>query len=87
VIEGFSRGVMLYKVFWVFTRRRFLVRNKRFGTTFLSHLQGLKVNQEPGQCDRQVVPKRWFLTKKRRRVKTQNTLYRIHSAVTGCCAE
>jgi hypothetical protein len=36
---------MLYTVFWVFTQRRFLVRNQRFGTTCLSHLQGLEVNE------------------------------------------
>ena len=35
--------VILCKIFWVFTRRRFvLVRNQRFGTTSLSHLQGLQ---------------------------------------------
>jgi hypothetical protein len=37
--------VMLYKVFWVFTQHHFLVRNQRFGTTCLSHLQGLEVNE------------------------------------------
>jgi hypothetical protein len=37
---------MLYKIFWVFTRRRFLVRNQRFGTTCLSHPQGLELNEE-----------------------------------------
>ena len=35
----------LYNSFWVFTRRHFLVRNQIFGTTSLSHLQGLEVIQ------------------------------------------
>jgi hypothetical protein len=30
----------MYKVLWGFTQRRFLVRNQRFGTTCLSHIQG-----------------------------------------------
>jgi DNA mismatch repair ATPase MutL len=37
---------LLYKIVWVFTQRRFLVRNQRFGTTCLSHLQGHEVNEE-----------------------------------------
>jgi hypothetical protein len=37
---------LLCKIFWVFTRHCFLVRNQRFGTTCLSHLQGVKVNEE-----------------------------------------
>jgi hypothetical protein len=33
----------LCEVFWVFTWRRFLVRNQRFGTACL---QGVEVNEE-----------------------------------------
>ena len=44
-IKASAVVVLLYKSFWVFTRRHFLVRN-RFGTTCVSHLQGLEVNQE-----------------------------------------
>jgi hypothetical protein len=36
---------MVYKVFWVFTRHRFLVRNQRFGTICLFHLQ-MKSNKD-----------------------------------------
>jgi hypothetical protein len=35
---------MLYKMFWGFTWRWFFVRNQRVGTTCMSHLQGLEVN-------------------------------------------
>jgi hypothetical protein len=34
--------VMLLKIFWVITRRHFLVYDQRFGITCLSHLPGLK---------------------------------------------
>jgi hypothetical protein len=39
---------VLYKVFWVFIRCGFLLRNQHFGTICLSHLQGhetLKMGQ------------------------------------------
>jgi hypothetical protein len=35
--------VLLYTSFWVFARRQFLVRNQRFGTTFVSHIQSLEI--------------------------------------------
>jgi hypothetical protein len=35
----------LHKSCWVFTQRHFLVRNQRFGATFVSHFQGLEVIQ------------------------------------------
>ena len=38
-----SAAVIFYKGFWVFTRRNYLVRYRRFGTTCMSHLQGLVV--------------------------------------------
>jgi hypothetical protein len=34
--------LMLRKIFWVVTRRRFLVYDQRFGITCLSDLQGLE---------------------------------------------
>jgi hypothetical protein len=34
---------LLYKDFWGFTRRRYLVRNQSFGTACVPHHQGLKV--------------------------------------------
>jgi hypothetical protein len=36
----------MYKIFWVLSWRRFLVRNQRFGTACLSHLQGLEMNEK-----------------------------------------
>jgi hypothetical protein len=39
---------MLLKIFWVVTRRGFLVYDQRFGITCLSHLQGLR-NLKLGQ--------------------------------------
>jgi hypothetical protein len=35
--------LMLLKIFWVVTRRHFLVCDQRFGITFLSLLQGLSL--------------------------------------------
>jgi hypothetical protein len=33
---------LLLKIFWVITRRHFLVYDQRFGITCLSHLQDLR---------------------------------------------
>jgi hypothetical protein len=33
----------MYKGFWSFTRRRFLVRDQRFGTACVAHHQSLNV--------------------------------------------
>jgi hypothetical protein len=38
---------LLLKIFWVITRRHFLVHDQRFGITCLSHLQGLRINYIP----------------------------------------
>ena len=46
-VSNIRIDTILSKCFWVFARRRyFMVRNERFGTTCLSHLQGLEVIQE-----------------------------------------
>jgi sorbitol-specific phosphotransferase system component IIC len=37
-----TRFRSLLKIFWVVTRRNFLVYDQRFGITCLSHLQGLR---------------------------------------------
>jgi hypothetical protein len=42
VNEGFRRGRMLIKTFWVLARRQFLVYDQSIGITCLSHLQGLR---------------------------------------------
>ena len=44
-----DRSETLLKIFWVVTRRRFLVYDKRFGITCLSHLQ---VKRMPGGKER-----------------------------------
>ena len=47
VIEGFQRGCnVVIMSFGFLPGIVFWVRNQRFGTICLSHLQGLKVNQE-----------------------------------------
>jgi hypothetical protein len=79
----------LCKIFWVFTRRRFvLVRNQRFGTTSLSHLQGLQnpllIHLETlkiGQISSPETLVPYQKKKKRRRIKTQKTL---HNKCTRC---
>jgi hypothetical protein len=70
----------LHKIFWVFTRRRFLVYDRRFGTTCLSHLQvlflkTLKMGQT-SSLETAVI----YQKKKRRRVKTQKILCNITTA-------
>jgi hypothetical protein len=87
-LKASAAVVMLYKIFWVFTRRRFLVRNERFGTTCLSHLQGLvhletlKMGQtsspetlvETLKMGQTSSPETLVSYQKRRRVKAQKIL-------------
>jgi hypothetical protein len=47
VTEGFRRGRNVVKMFWVFIRCRFLVRNQHFGTICLFHLLELKQTISP----------------------------------------
>ena len=42
-LKASAAVVLFYKSFWVFTRRHFLVRNQRFETTCVSHVQGLEI--------------------------------------------
>jgi hypothetical protein len=63
-LKASAAVVMLYKVFWVFYPVSFF---------FLSLLRGLR----PWRWDRQVIPKRWSHTKKRRPVTTQKILSNI----------
>ena len=42
-LKAFAAVCVLYKSFWVFTRSRRLVMDQRFGTTYVSHHQGLSV--------------------------------------------
>jgi hypothetical protein len=46
-LKAFAAVVVLYRSFWPFTRRDFLVTNQRFGTIFLSHVQGLDLYSGP----------------------------------------
>jgi hypothetical protein len=64
-----------------------VIEGFRCGRNVLSSLLGFYsasfFGKKPTYRDRQVVPKRWFLTKKTRRVKTQNTLYNNTVIVYG----
>jgi hypothetical protein len=52
-VSNIRTDTVLSKCFCVFARRRyFRVRNERFGTTCLSHLQGLKVIQKEAKLPR-----------------------------------
>jgi hypothetical protein len=61
--------------FFGLLRRREVVRNRRFGTTYQCHLEGSRSflgHLNPWSCDRQVIPKRRFWTTSRR-IITQKT--------------
>jgi hypothetical protein len=61
-----------YSVFWVITRHK-TVSNRRFGTTYWSHIQGSSFKEhDPWRWDWQTVTKRRFHTTLRR-VITQKT--------------
>jgi hypothetical protein len=77
-VGQFVTVVMLYKKFYAFTRRHFLVRNQRFGTTCVFHLQGLEVSVKMGHTSS---PETLVSDHKYAKFKTQKLLYNKNTLV------